>query len=132
MILALPAIINTAQTKGFMSKNKYADLRLKWVDESGDGKCAFVRKAKRRSSAPKFDLNRLKYEAVMDMLFNWRNREINAAAILLGIREGDTLLAQEEADQYLNRIRIWVDDKKGVYKGLPKSSAAKLPRKPAR
>lgn len=57
----------------------------------------------------KFDLNRLKYEAVMEMLWKWRSAEIHSAAILLGLREGDRDAEREKADKLLVRIRIYAD-----------------------
>lgn len=58
---------------------------------------------------PKFDLKRLKYEAIMELLFEWRHAEVNAAAIELGIRPGDLSVAKGIVAEKEKRLRIYVD-----------------------
>lgn len=58
---------------------------------------------------PMFDLNRLKYEAIMQMLFEWRHAEVNASAIDLGIRPGDADVAKSIVAEKEKRLRIYVD-----------------------
>lgn len=58
---------------------------------------------------PKFDLNRLKYEAVMELLFEWRHAEVNASAISLGLRTGNAMAANELVEVKASRLRIYVD-----------------------